>query len=117
MSGPGEPPQAVQTWIEDRLSGEIERVLRSLEAIHAAGIPLPADDVRQAVILIRLYAESPSSRDAWIDREGARRIANLLKTKRLIGSLPFQRPKFRVSELAATTEPEGIAITLFDVVK
>jgi hypothetical protein len=71
---------------EARLIARIEGLLTNLEACHSARLPLPAEDVRLAATLIRLYATQESEYEAWIDREHARHIAKLFKNNRLLGS-------------------------------
>ena len=106
---------------EARLTARIEGLLTKLEACHAAGLPLPVEDVGLAATLIRLYATQESEYEAWIDREHARHIAKLFIKNRLLGSaFPLQRPKVRlksptVKQLLARAGPQPLETSLYDL--
>lgn len=104
-----------------RLTARIEGLLTKLEECHAAGLPLPVEDVGLAATLIRLYATQEREYEAWIAREHARHIAKLFKNHRLLGSaLPLQHPKRRLKsptakQLLARAGPPPFETSLYDL--
>jgi hypothetical protein len=107
---------------EVRLIARIEGLLTNLEACHSAGLPLPAEDVRLAATLIRLYAAAQEGDyDTWLDREHARHIARLFKSERFLGSaLLLQQTKRRLKnptakELLARFGPQPLETSLYDL--
>lgn len=106
---------------ESRLRTQIERLLTDLETCRAAGLPLSAIQIEQAATLIRLYsALRATNPESWLQREHAKRTADILRNQRLVGSAFLPERSKRLpktptpTELLAQASPEPL--TMFDLI-
>ena len=99
------------------LERAIEEVLVFLEDRKLRGERLPTEYVELAITLIRMYSE-PDLIDmqVWIERERARRLATAMARHRVLGS-NFGPSKKAKRLPPPPPEPEGLDVSLFDLVK